>query len=79
MMNWLKIIATLTMLSFFSNANAEGYCDSTGASEDADGVITFTGAESAMGDCAFAPDEYTMRTNRKLSLAQKNQTSGNKN
>ena len=60
-MNWLKIIATLTMLSFFSNANAQGYCDSSGASEDDDGVITFTGAESAIGDCAFAPDEYTIK------------------
>jgi hypothetical protein len=60
MMNWLKIIATLTMLSFFSNANAQGYCDSTGASEDDDGVLTFTGAESSIGDCAFAPDEYTI-------------------
>ena len=61
MMNWLKIIATLTMLSFFSNANAQGYCDATGASEDADGVITFTGDESTIGFCAFAPDEYTVK------------------
>ena len=60
-MNWLKIIATLTMLSFFSNANAQGYCDATGASEDADGVITFTGDESTIGFCAFAPDEYTVK------------------
>ena len=60
-MNWLKIIAALTMLSFFSNANAQGYCDSSGASEDGDGVITFTGDESAIGDCAFAPDEYTIK------------------
>ncbi len=36
MMNWLKIIATLTMLGFFSNANAEGYCnDGIIAEEDA--------------------------------------------
>ena len=61
MMNWLKIIATLIMLSFFSNANAQGYCDATGASEDANGVITFTGDESSIGDCAFAPDEYTIK------------------
>ena len=61
MRNWLKIIVTLTILGLFSNANAEGYCDSTGASEDSDGVITFTGAENAMGDCAFAPDEYTIK------------------
>ena len=60
-MNWLKIIATLIMLSFFSNANAQGYCDATGASEDANGVITFTGDESSIGDCAFAPDEYTIK------------------
>ena len=61
MMNWLKIIITLTMLSFFSNANAQRYCDATGACEDADGVITFTGLEGAIGDCAFAPDEYTIK------------------
>ena len=61
MMNWLKIIAALTMFSFFSNANAQGYCDSTGASEDDDGVITFTGPEGAIGDCAFAPDEYRVK------------------
>ena len=60
-MNWLKIIATLIMLSFFSNANAQGYCDATGASEDANGVITFTGDESSIGSCAFAPDEYTIK------------------
>ena len=60
-MNWLKIIATLTMLSFFSNANAQGYCDATGVSEDADGVLTFAGEESSMGFCAFAPDEYTIK------------------
>ena len=60
-MNWLKIIAALTMFSFFSNANAQGYCDSSGASEDDDGVITFTGPEGAIGDCAFAPDEYTIK------------------
>ena len=47
MMNWLKIIATLTMLSFFSNAKAQGYCNDEGvAEEDADGVITFTGDQS---------------------------------
>ena len=60
-MNWLKIIAAFTMFSFFSNANAQGYCDSSGASEDGDGVITFTGLEGAIGDCAFAPDEYTVK------------------
>ena len=61
MMKWIKIIFTLTMLSFFSNAKALGYCADTGVSEDADGVITFTGAENAMGNCAFAPDEYTVK------------------
>ena len=61
MRNWLKIIVTLTILGLFSNANAQGYCDSSGASEDGDGVITFTGDESAIGDCAFAPDEYTIK------------------
>ena len=61
MMNWLKIIATLIMLSFFSNANAQGYCDSAGASEAVNGVITFTGDESSIGECSFAPDEYTIK------------------
>lgn len=60
-MNWLKIIATLTMLSFFSNVKALGNCSGTGVSEDDDGVITFTGAESAMAECAFAPDAYTIK------------------
>jgi len=61
MMNWLKIIATLTMLSFFSNANAQGYCNDEGvAVEDADGVITLTGNQND-ADCAFAPDEYTIK------------------
>ena len=61
MMNWLKIIATLTMLSFFSNANAQGYCNDEGvAEEDADGVITLTGNQND-ADCAFAPDEYTVK------------------
>jgi len=60
-MNWLKIIATLTMLSFFSNANAQGYCNDEGvAVEDADGVITLTGNQND-ADCAFAPDEYTIK------------------
>ena len=60
-MNWLKIIVTLAMLSFFSNVKAQGYCSGTGVSEDADGVITFTGSESAMAECAFAPDSYTIK------------------
>ena len=60
-MNWLKIIVTLTMLSFFSNVKAQGYCSGTGVSEDADGVLSFSGDESLMADCAFAPDEYTVK------------------
>ncbi len=60
-MNWLKIIITLTMLSFFSNVKAQGYCSGTGVSEDADGVLSFSGDESLMADCAFAPDEYTIK------------------
>ena len=60
-MNWIKIIAALTLLGLFSNANAQGYCDTTGASEDSDGVITFTGDESEIGFCSFAPDEYTVK------------------
>jgi hypothetical protein len=61
MMNWLKIIVTLTMLSFFSNVKAQGNCRSgTGVSEDADGVITFD-APKRNGDCSFAPDSYTIK------------------
>ena len=60
-MNWLKIIATLTLLSFFSNANAEGYCnDGIIAEEDANGVITFRGSQEG-ANCSFAPDEYTVK------------------
>ena len=51
MMNWIKIIAALTMFGFFSNANAQGYCNDEGvAEEDADGVITFTGNQND-ADC----------------------------
>ena len=60
-MNWLKIIATLIMLSFFSNVKAQGYCEQPGiAEEDDDGVITFTGDQSS-ANCSFAPDEYTVK------------------
>ena len=60
-MNWLKIIATFTMLGFFSNANAEGYCnDGIIAEEDANGVITFKGSQEG-ANCSFAPDEYTVK------------------
>jgi len=61
MMKLIKLFSSLTMLAFFCNANAQGYCDTEGASEDANGVITFTGNESEMGFCAFAPDEYTIK------------------
>ena len=57
----IKLFSVLIMLAFFSNANAQGYCDSSGASEDDNGVITFTGLEESIGDCAFAPDEYTVK------------------
>ena len=61
MIKWLKIIATLSMLSFFSNANAEGYCnDGIIAEEDANGVITFRGSQEG-ANCSFAPDEYTVK------------------
>jgi hypothetical protein len=61
MMNLLKIIATFTMLGFFSNANAEGYCnDGIIAEEDANGVITFKGSQEG-ANCSFAPDEYTVK------------------
>ena len=72
-MNWLKIIATLTMLSFFSNANAQGYCNDEGvAEEDANGVITFTGDQSE-ANCSFAPDEYTVKI-YKLALCTSSPT-----
>jgi len=61
MRNLLKIIATFTMLGFFSNANAEGYCnDGIIAEEDANGVITFKGSQEG-ANCSFAPDEYTVK------------------
>ena len=61
MMNWLKIIVTLTMLSFFSNVKALGKCSGTGVSEDAAGVLTFDAPVGAMDDCSFAPDSYTIK------------------
>ena len=73
MMNWLKIIATLTMLSFFSNLKAQGYCEQPGiAEEDDDGVITFTGDQSS-ANCSFAPDEYTVKI-YKLALCTSSPT-----
>ena len=68
MMNWLKIISILTiLLGFFSNVKAQGYCDSAGASEDTNGILTFSGSVDNMGNCNFAPDEYTV-TIYKLAL-----------
>jgi hypothetical protein len=73
MMNWLKIIITLTMLSFFSNVKAQGYCNDEGvAEEDANGVITFTGDQSE-ANCSFAPDEYTVKI-YKLALCTSSPT-----
>ena len=61
MIKWLKTIATLSILGFFSNANAEGYCnDGIIAEEDANGVITFKGSQEG-ANCSFAPDEYTVK------------------
>ena len=72
-MNWLKIIITLTMLSFFSNVKAQGYCNDEGvAEEDANGVITFTGDQSE-ANCSFAPDEYTVKI-YKLALCTSSPT-----
>ena len=72
-MNWLKIIITLTMLSFFSNVKAQGYCNDEGvAEEDDDGVITFTGDQSS-ANCSFAPDEYTVKI-YKLALCTSSPT-----
>ena len=53
----IKIFIILMGLSFITNASALGYCDTTGASEDDNGVITFTG-NPTMANCSFAPDEY---------------------
>tara|TARA_B110000090_G_C13260235_1_gene400059 strand:- start:60 stop:953 length:894 start_codon:yes stop_codon:yes gene_type:complete len=53
----IKIFIMLMGLSFITNASAEGYCDTTGASENDNGVITFTG-NPIMANCSFAPDEY---------------------
>ena len=73
MRNWLKIIITLTMLSFFSNVKAQGYCNDEGvAEEDANGVITFTGDQSE-ANCSFAPNEYTVKI-YKLALCTSSPT-----
>jgi len=59
MMKLIKLFSALIMLTVFSNANAQGYCDGPNESEDSDGVITFSGSQDDI-DCAFAPDEYTI-------------------
>ena len=58
-----KIFLTLFLIMGFTNqALADGFCEGPLATEkaieSAAGVITFSGAESSIGDCSFAPDEY---------------------
>ena len=51
-------------LGFSLNSFADGFCEgplgTENAVESAAGVITYQGTENAIGDCAFAPDEYTV-------------------
>ena len=58
------IILFIISLGFSFNSYADGFCegplDSEKAIESAAGVITYSGAESDIGDCSFAPDEYTV-------------------
>ena len=58
------IILFLISLGFSINSYADGFCEgplgAENAIESAAGVITYQGNENAMGDCAFAPDEYTV-------------------
>ena len=58
------IILFLISLGFSINSYADGFCEgplgTENAIESAAGVITYQGNENAMGDCAFAPDEYTV-------------------
>ena len=58
------IILFLISLSFSINSYADGFCEgplvTENAIESAAGVITFQGNENGIGDCAFAPDEYTV-------------------
>ena len=58
------IVLFLICLGFSFNSFADGFCEgplsSENAIESAAGVITYQGSENAMGDCAFAPDEYTV-------------------
>ena len=58
-----KIFLTLFFIMGFTNqALADGFCEgplgTEKAFESAAGVITYSGAESGIGDCSFAPDEY---------------------
>lgn len=68
----IKIFIMLMGLSFITNASAEGYCDATGASENDNGVITFTG-NPIMANCSFAPDEYIV-TIYKIALCTQEPT-----
>ena len=58
------IILFLISLGFSFSSYADGFCDgplgAENAIESAAGVITYQGNENAIGDCAFAPDEYTV-------------------
>ena len=58
------IILFLISLGFSINSYADGFCEgplgAENAIESAAGVITYQGNENGIGDCAFAPDEYTV-------------------
>ena len=58
------IILFLISLGFSFSSYADGFCEgplgAENAIESAAGVITYQGNENAIGDCAFAPDEYTV-------------------
>ena len=58
------IILFLISLGFSINSYADGFCEGPLGAEKAiendAGVIQYSGAESGIGDCAFAPDEYTV-------------------
>ena len=58
------IILFLISLGFSINSYADGFCEgplgAENAIESAAGVITYQRNENAIGDCAFAPDEYTV-------------------
>lgn len=58
------IILFLISLGFSFSSYADGFCDGPLGAENAiespAGVITYQGGESGIGDCAFAPDEYTV-------------------